>query len=224
MGPIGGYGGGIGFSPYGGISNPFDPGKPPGTSPGVDIPHTGGFDPCALVGPPGSTAYNVCAGIGGLLPGYGGLNPYAPVAGEGAEPGEACPTGYTKVGGTCVANRPGAYLPGGQPATLPTQGTALGTGWEAVQGSFGMPAMTPLPVQRTRLECPAGMVLGKDDLCYPRSTPGLGRRGSFRKWKGDPKPKVSAAEWKTLQRAARTADKIKDVAKEAGFTVKKRGR
>jgi len=209
-GPMPGGYGGVGFDP--GPGSPGDYGGPTTTS---------NWDPCAYAGSPGSYAYEICkAAAGAFLPGLGGLNPYAPnepTPGEGAEPGEACPEGYWKVGSKCVSKRPEDYVYGGTPAIT-------GTGWEATVGSFGMPAMTPLPTQRTRLECPTGMVLGKDNLCYPKGTPGLGRRGTFRKWKGDRRPKISAAEWTQLQRAARTREKVKDVAKLAGYTVKSRGR
>lgn len=185
-------------------------------SPGGTVPAPtagGGFDPCRLLGPPESIQYQLCAGVGGMIPVPG--NPYAPQEPNGGGGGgggvSPCPTGYIKVGDRCVS--PGDAFPGGDPFTVPAGGGA-------VQGAFGLPAIQPAVRQQRRLDCPEGMVLGKDNLCYPKQI--LGRRSKYRKWKGDRKPKVSAREWSQLQKANRTKEKVKEVAKEAGFSCKRR--
>lgn len=122
-----------------------------------------------------------------------------------------CPSGTIRVGSTCVA--PGDVFPGGDPFTFPAGGGA-------VQGAFGLPAIQPAQQQRTRLRCPTGMVLGRDNLCYPKQV--LPRRSKWRKWRPAPRPKISAAEWKTLRRAKRVKEEAREVAKEAGYKVTNR--
>jgi len=132
--------------------------------------------------------------------------------------GDACPGGMVKFGERCLD--PSAVLPGGDPFIT-------GAGGTAVMGAFGMPAMQPMivgsvmkddgttsPVRR----CMAGMVLGKDDLCYPKAA--LNRK--YRKWAPDRKPPVSAADAQAIRQAESAKKRVKKLAGDVGFTCKKR--
>lgn len=217
----------MGGSPVGGTTPfagggyaPLKPGPGPTGIPGVPTAPTGGggggpggFDPCGYLP---SYLQDACRYAGGQLPSGGGLNPYAPRNGGGGNGGGggggvSCPQGTYKVGNRCVS--PGDAFPGGDPFTFPAGG-------RTTMGAFGMPAVTPVAEQRVRRRCPDGMVLGKDDLCYPKQV--LPRRSKYRKWRGDPKPKISAQDWKTLKRAERVEEKAKEVAKTAGWKVTRR--
>lgn len=136
--------------------------------------------------------------VQGITGGGGGSGPGTTMQTTGTE----CPSGTIKIGNRCVA--PGDAFPGGDPLTTVAGG-------QTVQGSFGLPAVTPVQEQRVRRKCPGGFVLGKDNLCYPRQI--LPRRSKFRKWRPSPKPKISAAEWKAIQKAERIAVKLKDLTK-----------
>ncbi len=113
------------------------------------------------------------------------------------------------------------------PVTLPPTPTittpaevSLGVDFQAVQGAFGLPAMAPRAETRIHLDCPKGMVLGSDNLCYPKAV--LRRNNQFRKWRSGPRPPVSAADAKALRRldAARTA--VAKLAKSADLKVTKK--
>lgn len=119
-----------------------------------------------------------------------------------------CPEGTFRVGDRCIA--PGDMFPGGDPGMFEAGGIAT-------EGAFGLPALTPVRQERVRLECPAGMVLGKDNLCYPRQI--LTRSSRFRKWRPAPRPQVSAADAKAVRKAARVKEKLAGLAKESGLRV-----
>jgi len=122
--------------------------------------------------------------------------------GNGGQP-DPCPSGTVKVGDKCVA--PGDAFPGGDPATFPAGG-------RAVEGSFGLPAITPRQEQRTVLRCPSGMRLGKDNLCYPKAV--LRRRSKFRKHRPPVKPPISRSEAKAVRQAQKVKDKLKKLTKD----------
>lgn len=128
-----------------------------------------------------------------------------------------CQPGYTKVGSTCVANNAGAYLPGGQPATLPTSGTQVAGYGPAVIGSFGIPALSPASFSEVRLKCPPGAVLGKDNLCYNKSS--IPKK--FRKWAPAPKPPVTASDAKAIRRAHSAVSRVERLGKSVGLHVYK---
>lgn len=198
------------FTPGGGIFAPRGPtfGNPfaPTGGGGSPIPSGGGGGPlgglCDLL--PAGFARDACKVGSGFLPGSGG-------SGGGTNGSGPCPDGSFKVGNRCVA--PGDMFPGGDPGMFPAGG-------EATQGAFGMPALTPAQEQRTVLKCPSGMVLGKDDLCYPKAI--LSRRSKYRKWKGDPRPPVTAADAKAVRRAERVRNRVKDLGKDVGLKVTNR--
>lgn len=102
--------------------------------------------------------------------------------------------------------------PGGAPAVRAAGGVA-------VQGAFGMPALQPRTETRTVRRCGPGMVLGKDNLCYPKAV--LSRRSKFRKWRAAPRPPVSAADMKAIRRAARAKDRVANLGRDVGLNVSK---
>jgi len=194
----------------GGTGAGFLPGGGPQLPP---LPGGGGGNPlggvCDLL--PAGTARRLCELGTGFLPGGGGSGNGGGSGGQPLAPSGPCPQGTIRVGNRCVA--PGDAFPGGDPFTFPA-------GEQAVQGAFGLPALTPTQIQRTVRECPAGMVLGKDNLCYPKQV--LSRRSRFRKWKGDVKPPVSASDAKAVRRAERVRNKVKDLGKDVGLKVTNR--
>jgi len=110
------------------------------------------------------------------------------------------------------------FFLGTQPGPDPIAGGG-GTGM-AVQGAFGMPAMQPMSEMRRRLSCPSGMVLGKDDLCYPRAV--LRRDSRFRKWRPGMRPVLTGGERHGIARARRSITRAKEATAGLGITVKKR--
>lgn len=118
---------------------------------------------------------------------------------------------------------PGSVTPVALPET-PTITTpaerSMGVDFQAVQGAFGLAAMAPFALQQVRLSCPRGMVLGRDDLCYPKQV--LRRNSKFRKWRSGPRPPVSAADAKMFRRlnAARAA--VERLAKSVDLQTKKK--
>lgn len=136
---------------------------------------------------------------------------FPPGGGGGGGP---CPAGtirFPPVFGPCLDLQPGGA----------TQGAGMvATPGEAVVGAFGMPAMLPEAEQRVVRNCGPGMVLGKDDLCYPRAV--LGRRNRFRKWRAPTRPPITSSDMKAIRTATRARDRVKDLAKDVGFTCRKR--
>lgn len=90
----------------------------------------------------------------------------------------------------------------------------MSTGLQAVQGRFG-PAYTPAIVGEIRgrpvRKCLAGMVLGRDNLCYERKT----LDADERKWRKRSKPVVSAYDAKMMRKYGRGGAKAKAAAKHA---------
>ena len=144
-----------------------------------------------------------------------------------------CLPGQLRVGGLCVdflgtGQRGFGVTPARPPGTaLTTTGAQMPTG-QAVVGSFGLPAMIPevvgsiqrrdgtvAPIRR----CGARMVLGTDDLCYPKAL--LPRRSKFRKWRMAPRPVISAGDTKAIRRAGRARDRVLDLAKDVGLFASK---
>ena len=81
------------------------------------------------------------------------------------------------------------------------------SGGQAVAGAFGMPAMVPLAESRRMLSCPAGMVLGRDDLCYPKQV--LRRDSKFRKWRPGMRPILTGGERHGITKAKRSINKAR---------------
>lgn len=94
-----------------------------------------------------------------------------------------------------------------------------GRGFEAVTGAFGMPAMVPEEEMRLTLICPKGMVLGDDELCYPKAV--LPRRSKFRKWRAQARAPVSAGDARAIRKAAGAKDRVLALAKSVGLHASK---
>jgi len=90
---------------------------------------------------------------------------------------------------------------------------------QAVVGAFGMPAMVPMEVNRPTLVCPRGMVLGTDDLCYPKGV--LSSRNLHRKWRRPPRPTISAGDARAIRIAAAAKDRVLKLAKDVGLHASK---
>lgn len=221
--------GGGSIVPTLGFGGPSLPGTPPpynfGTADPTDPGQVGslGAGACAAAFQPGTWQRIACDALAARIFG-GGDTSSTPTQGQNLQPG--CPTGYEKnAAGECVESGFGGMvrrtLPGGQTGTL------ADSSGQAVVDQFGNPAMVPMQVGTiTRndgtvspiLRCGGGMVLGKNDLCYMKGT--LPR--AFRKWAPAPKPPMSAADAKALRRIATLQNRVKKLAKGAGFTCKKR--
>lgn len=149
-------------------------------------------------------------------------------SGSGSLPAEGsggCPQGYefNPSSGQCEEQGVGGVIR----RTLPGGATGTTQFGAAVMGAFGIPALQPAVVgQRTNdrgetnpiLKCPSGAVLGKDNLCYQKSS--IPRK--FRKWRPAPKPPMSASDAKALRRIGTLQNKVKGLAKNAGLSCRKR--
>jgi len=121
-----------------------------------------------------------------------------------------CGSGMVRVRGVCVD--PSAALPFGDPLFTTAGGNA-------VAGGFGLPAFTPVQEQVLTRRCPRRMVLGFDNLCYPKAV--LPPRSQFRKWKRPPSPTLSRRDEAAITRAASAKDRVLTLAKKAGLHASK---
>lgn len=105
------------------------------------------------------------------------------------------------------------------------RGSGPGTGMvlfeDAVTGAFGMPAIRPVLEQRLHSTCPKGMVLGEDELCYPKAV--LRRDSRFRKWRPGTRPILTGGEVRAIATARRAITRGRDRMSGLGVTVKKKG-
>lgn len=138
----------------------------------------------------------------------------------------SCPDGYEVDASTGICKKSGVggaierWVPGGATGTL-------GTGGQATIGAFGRPAMVPAQVGTVQrndgtvspvLRCLRGMVLGMDDLCYPKGS--IPRQ--YRKWKPACKPPMTCSDAKALRRIGTLQARVKKLASSAGLSTKKR--
>jgi len=105
------------------------------------------------------------------------------------------------------------FLPGG------ATGTESATG-QAVAGAFGIPAIIPLQIPSTRLDCPPGMVLGKDNLCYPRQV--LRRDSKFRKWRPGVRAVLTGGQRSSIRKAKAAVASAREAISGFGITVAKK--
>ncbi len=128
-------------------------------------------------------------------------------------PGGACGAGFVRnSAGQCVpssmfsgaATVPGATVP---TALAPIPAVAGGNGTDmfgvAVMGMFGA-ALEPAAMAATRLRCPRGTVLGRDNLCYNKRD----LRKSERKWNPGTKPVLTGGQVNTLKKAHRIQERM----------------
>lgn len=131
---------------------------------------------------------------------------FTPDPGFGPGP---CPSGTFRVGSQCVS--PGDAFPGGDPLTF-------GAGGQMQRGAFGYLSVTPTMQSVTVHRCPPGLVLGKDNLCYEKGT----IKNSQRKNPKPPRPAISGADIKAINKAAAVQKRVKSLAGKVGFSCKKR--
>ena len=129
---------------------------------------------------------------------------------EGGAASADCPTGQVRVGNVCVDLT--ALPPGGDPAVTQTIGAGVAT-----VGAFGLPALRPQGVSRIVRRCGRGMVLGVDNLCYPKAV--LPGRSKFRKWRRPIKPPISRRDVRAITLAAAAKDRVADLARDVGLKV-----
>jgi len=134
-----------------------------------------------------------------------------------------CPPGSVPDGfGGCLSP---ADIASSRPQLPPTPGIttpaerSIGAEFQAVVGAFDMPAMAPFAETRIVLDCPPGMVLGKDDLCYPSAV--LRRNSRFRKWRSVPRPSISRRDERALSTRAAVVKDLKRLSKQAGLSTPK---
>lgn len=139
-----------------------------------------------------------------------------------------CGPGFEMRNGRCV--RKGGLIPsaerllgitfGGKPPRERTTTMARRRDFgQAVVGAFGMPAMVPEEESRVQLVCPRGMVLGTDNLCYPKGV--LSSRNLHRKWRRPPRAPVTAADARHIRKAAAAKDRVLRLAKDVGLHASK---
>lgn len=144
-------------------------------------------------------------------------------------PNPRCPGGFADIGSTC--NPANAHLP--TPANFQANGIQLPptdtvttpaefglSGFQAVSGAFGMPAIAPTHELVGKFVCPPGMVLGEDNLCYPKAV--LRRDSRFRKWRPGRRPIGTGGDLNTITRARSIVGRMRDATANLGLTVKKK--
>lgn len=171
----------------------------------------GGIAGGLIGGPAGAS---IGAGLGSAIEGRGRQRG----AGRSLVAQGPCLPGERRIGNTCVDF--GAALPGGDPLSRPATGTVIEAGGQTVEGSFGIPARVPVVELREHRDCGPGMVLGKDDLCYPRAV--LSRRSQFRKWRQPARPPISRRDMNAIRSLERVQAAVKRLNKAAGFKAPKR--
>lgn len=168
----------------------------------------------------GGVLKTIGGGITGVIPGTiddkifdaltGGSKtasvPYAPTTASGPGP---CPSGTFRVGSQCLS--PGDAFPGGDPLTF-------GAGGQMQRGAFGYLSVTPTMQSVTVHRCPPGLVLGKDNLCYEKGT----IKNSQRKNPKPPRPAISGADIKAINKAEQVRKRFKGLAGKVGMSCKKR--
>jgi len=158
-------------------------------------------------GRPQVTAKNIpCPpDLGGCAPGF-----IHQGQGRCLKPGVDCGVEIDLPGPIAAIER---FLPGGATGTQQAGG-------QAIAGAFGMPAIVPLQVPSSRFDCPPGMVLGKDNLCYPRQV--LRRDSKFRKWRPGPRPILTGGQRSAIRKARSAVSSAREAISGFGITVAKK--
>jgi len=119
-----------------------------------------------------------------------------------------CPSGMVKIGNKCLDLT--ALPPGGDPALVPATGATT-------VGAFGLPASFPAGISRVVRSCGPRMVLGIDNLCYPKAV--LPPRSKFRKWRRPPRVPVTRRDVVAIRRSAGAKDRVAELAKDVGLKL-----
>jgi hypothetical protein len=132
-----------------------------------------------------------------------------------------CPSGFELRQGVCVQVERAPGIGGFFERLVPGGSTGMQmAGGTAVQGSFGLPAIEPRVLSTIKMRCPRGLVLGTDNLCYPKAI--LSRRSRWRKWKLPQRPPVTAAQARALNQIDSIRNSVKELGKKADLTVSSR--
>jgi len=149
--------------------------------------------------------------------------------------GTACGPGMARDSrGNCVSEETlggvrsviARLLPGGSTGRALETSTEFG---DAVLGAFNIPALEPAivgDIQRndgsTALirRCPRGMVLGRDELCYPREI--LRRNSRFRKHRPGPRPILTGGQRSAIREAKSAILTARNAISGLGVTVTKK--
>ena len=147
----------------------------------------------------GSTVKQVQERFGGLAPATARLSmpslPFSPVS-----DGCVFPFRRDPISGECkmfLGDRPGPDGVGGCPPGSPGGAPP------------GRAVTSPQMIDATRLRCPPGYVLGRDELCYF----GLPRNSKWRKWRPGRKPKFTAGDLNAIRKASSLSDEAEDLFK-----------
>lgn len=144
----------------------------------------------------------ILGGLAGLLgsgsePAQG--SPVIP-GGSGLAAGGPCPDGTFSILGRCVDLIPGGATSGA--GMIQSRG-------EAVHGQYGVGVVPAVRSQQVR-DCPAGMVLGLDGVCYNRSQ----LRKDERAHRPPRKPLLTGGDLNAISRAARVSRALERKTKE----------
>lgn len=184
----------------------------------------GGYIGGTLTGLLSGIGKSKCPGPYNYNPTTGGCDPKpSTLAGGTATAGVgSCPSGYVYDPSTLQCKKTGLagtverVLPGGK-----TGYTEPLAGWTSTE-AYGTTGFIPQAVSSSYLTCPRGFVLyGKQagmEVCLPKGM----LPNKYRKWPKSPNPALSAQDMKTLRRIGTLQKRIRRVAGNAGFTVKKR--
>jgi hypothetical protein len=189
---------------------------------------TGGLTGLITGGPAGALVGGVTGGFGQDLTGGGATGGRG--AGLGTGTGSdlqfglpsgitaGCPSGYKQTASGCqrtgLVGMAERIIPGGATGTIPmTNGT----------GMYGAISEAPMVFQSQRRQCRAGMVLGRDGMCYVAG----GKAGITNRQRMYPKPTaplLTGGERKTLRRARALEGKVKRAWMAAGKPGQRRTR
>lgn len=129
--------------------------------------------------------------------------------GYGAAPlATGCPTGYVWRNGQCEKEG----IVGWGQRTIPGGATGVAPYQPGYVAGYGVPGSSPQARQQTTLRCLPGMVLGRDNLCYPKRM----LRPSDRKHPPGTKPLLTGGEMKTLRKIGSLQKKVQKAWTTAG--------
>jgi len=123
-----------------------------------------------------------------------------------------CGVGFIRLGNTCVPSRTGDLSPG---ITTPAEGD-----FQVIPGAFGMPAVAPKIRMISKHVCPKRMVLGEDNLCYPKAV--LRRDSKYRKHRPGTRPILTGGQRRAIREAKSAVHTAKDAIAGFGISIKKK--
>jgi hypothetical protein len=134
------------------------------------------------------------------------------VVSTGAVGSSTCSPGFVRLGNTCVPSGNGDLSPG---ITTPAEGQ-----FQVIPGAFGMPAVAPKIRMISKHVCPKRMVLGEDNLCYPKAV--LRRDSKYRKHRPGTRPILTGGQRRAIREAKSAVHTAKDAIAGFGISIKKK--